>query len=125
MRAGAGGCAHRRDGGGCPCVTRITLIGKPGCHLCDDARVVVERVAAELGVGWEERRPSTTTRRCAAQYCEQIPVTLVDGAPARLLAGRPGPAAGGPGAPGPAHVPTSHMPMTTVACDFVRPFTSA
>ena len=34
---------------------RITLIGKPGCHLCDDARAVIARVAAELGVGWEER----------------------------------------------------------------------
>jgi len=30
---------------------RITLIGKPGCHLCDDARAVIARVAAELGVG--------------------------------------------------------------------------
>lgn len=27
---------------------RITLIGKPGCHLCDDARDVIERVRAEL-----------------------------------------------------------------------------
>ena len=27
-------------------MSRITLIGKPGCHLCDDARVVVERVCA-------------------------------------------------------------------------------
>src|ERR671939_325966 len=27
-------------------MARITLIGKPGCHLCDDARTVVERVAA-------------------------------------------------------------------------------
>ena len=35
--------------------TRITLIGRPGCHLCDDAREVVEDVAAELGVGWVER----------------------------------------------------------------------
>ena len=33
---------------------RITLIGKPGCHLCDDARVVVQRVAADTGAGWQE-----------------------------------------------------------------------
>ena len=33
---------------------RITLIGKPGCHLCDDAREVVARVAAETGTGWRE-----------------------------------------------------------------------
>lgn len=27
---------------------RITLIGKPGCHLCDDARGVIERVRSGL-----------------------------------------------------------------------------
>ena len=26
---------------------RITLIGKPGCHLCDEARQVVARVTAD------------------------------------------------------------------------------
>ena len=29
---------------------RITLIGKPGCHLCDDAREVIADLAAHLGV---------------------------------------------------------------------------
>jgi hypothetical protein len=60
--------------------TRITLIGKPGCHLCDEAREVVAAVAAEVGVGWEERSilddPALQER-----YSEQIPVTLVDGRP--------------------------------------------
>jgi hypothetical protein len=27
---------------------RLTLIGKPGCHLCDDAREVVACVREEL-----------------------------------------------------------------------------
>ncbi len=57
---------------------RITLIGKPGCHLCDDAREVIARVAAELGVGWEERSIADDAE-LAEQYWEQIPVTLVDG----------------------------------------------
>jgi hypothetical protein len=57
---------------------RITLIGKPGCHLCDDARAVVARVAAELGVGWTEL-DITRDPELAEQYWEQIPVTLVDG----------------------------------------------
>ncbi len=60
--------------------TVLTLIGKPGCHLCDEARDVVTAVAAELGVRWEERSilddPSLHER-----YAEQIPVTLVDGRP--------------------------------------------
>ncbi len=33
---------------------RITLYGKPGCHLCDDARAVVEGVCADLGTTYEE-----------------------------------------------------------------------
>ena len=38
-----------------PAEPRITLVSKPGCHLCDEARAVIERVAADLGVGWVER----------------------------------------------------------------------
>ncbi|WP_062356994.1 glutaredoxin family protein [Herbidospora yilanensis] len=57
---------------------RITLLGKPGCHLCDDARAVIERVAAELGVEWDER-DITQNPADLAKYWEMIPVTLVDG----------------------------------------------
>jgi hypothetical protein len=57
---------------------RITLIGKPGCHLCDDAREVIARVAGDVGVGWVER-DVTASPQDMARYAEQIPVTLVDG----------------------------------------------
>jgi hypothetical protein len=57
---------------------RITLIGKPGCHLCDDARAVIERVASDLRVGWVERSVLDDPA-LMAEYAEQIPVTLVDG----------------------------------------------
>ena len=57
---------------------RITLIGKPGCHLCDDAREVIRRVADDTGVGWQERSILDDSD-LMAQYAEQIPVTLVDG----------------------------------------------
>lgn len=57
---------------------RVTLIGKPGCHLCDEAREVVAAVTAELGERFEERSilddPSLQQL-----YWEQIPVVLVDG----------------------------------------------
>jgi hypothetical protein len=56
----------------------VTLIGKPGCHLCDDAREVIARVAADLGVDWDEVS-ILEDRALAEQYAEQIPVTLVDG----------------------------------------------
>ncbi|MER7195619.1 glutaredoxin family protein [Streptomyces flaveolus] len=56
----------------------VTLIRKPGCHLCDDAQLVVEKVCAELGVPWEGK-DITEDRRLHDQYWEQIPVVLVDG----------------------------------------------
>jgi hypothetical protein len=59
---------------------RITLIGRPGCHLCDDARAVVEEVASELGVGWEERSVEDDPD-LREQWADHIPVTLVDGRP--------------------------------------------
>jgi glutaredoxin len=57
---------------------RVTLYGKPGCHLCDDARVIVEQVCAELSVGWTEI-DITQDPKLFAEYGEQIPVTFVDG----------------------------------------------
>jgi glutaredoxin len=56
----------------------VTLIGKPGCHLCDDARTVVATVCGELGVPWEER-DITQEEELHQRYWEQIPVVLVDG----------------------------------------------
>jgi len=58
---------------------RITLISKPGCHLCDRAREVIERVARDLNVQWAELSILDDPELSAA-YWEQIPVTLVDGA---------------------------------------------
>lgn len=58
-------------------MTRVRLVGKPGCHLCDEARVVIERVCGEAGVGWEEVS-ITDDPVLADLYWEQIPVTIVD-----------------------------------------------
>jgi glutaredoxin len=57
---------------------RVTVYGKPGCHLCDDAKAVIESVCAELGVGWTEVDINSDPE-LYARYWEQIPVTLVDG----------------------------------------------
>lgn len=57
---------------------RVILVGRAGCHLCDEARTVIERVAADLGVTWAERSIDDDPR-LRAKYAEQIPVTLVDG----------------------------------------------
>jgi glutaredoxin len=57
---------------------RVTLYTRPGCHLCDDARAVVESVCAELGVGWDEV-DIDGSEELTRKYGEEIPVTLVDG----------------------------------------------
>ena len=61
-----------------PLPVRVTLIGRAGCHLCDTARETVQRVTAELGVGWEERSVDSDPA-LLEQWADQIPVTLVDG----------------------------------------------
>lgn len=57
----------------------VTLVGKPGCHLCDAARRVVAPICAETGVELEELSvlddPELMDR-----YGEYIPVVLIDGA---------------------------------------------
>lgn len=57
---------------------RITLIGKPDCHLCHDARAVLARVCGDLGLGWEELSilddPSLYD-----EFWEKIPVVQVEG----------------------------------------------
>ncbi|MFF8817438.1 glutaredoxin family protein [Leucobacter sp. NPDC015123] len=60
---------------------RITLIGKPGCHLCDDARDVVERVRAELaadGVATELAELNILEdAELARLHSEDIPVVRI------------------------------------------------
>ncbi|HTP14267.1 MAG TPA: glutaredoxin family protein [Streptosporangiaceae bacterium] len=57
---------------------RVVLLSRPGCHLCDEARAIIARVAAELGVPWEERDITQSDEDLRA-YWEMIPVTLIDG----------------------------------------------
>jgi glutaredoxin len=59
-------------------VTKITLYGKPGCHLCDTARAVVERVRAEREFELEEVDVSVDPV-LHGRYGERIPVLELDG----------------------------------------------
>ncbi|HEX7996749.1 MAG TPA: glutaredoxin family protein [Streptosporangiaceae bacterium] len=56
----------------------ITLLSRPGCHLCDDARAVISKVAADLGIAWTER-DITASDDDLKNFGEMIPVTLIDG----------------------------------------------
>ncbi len=67
----------------------LTLIGKPGCHLCDDARLVVNTVASQFraqhaGIASSvqvhiEERNILDDAELAARYAEEIPVLLLNG----------------------------------------------
>ena len=57
---------------------RLTLLGKPGCHLCDEARTVVEGVLADHpDVAFEELSILDDPALLDA-YVEEIPVVLID-----------------------------------------------
>jgi len=56
----------------------VTLYGKPGCHLCDDARAVVRRVRAEHPFYLQEVDVSLDPV-LHRDYGERIPVLAVDG----------------------------------------------
>jgi glutaredoxin len=65
-----------------PSVT-LTLIGKPGCHLCDDARAVIAGVLDDLPAGEPEvtveERDILQDAELHEKYVEEIPVVLLDG----------------------------------------------
>ena len=58
--------------------TRITLYSRKGCHLCDDARAVIERVCVELGESYDEVDIDADPE-LQRRFGEEIPVTFVDG----------------------------------------------
>ncbi|MFM8896501.1 MAG: glutaredoxin family protein [Actinomycetales bacterium] len=61
-----------------PASARVVLIGKPACHLCDDARAVIAEVCDRLAVTWSETSIFDDPA-LYDEYWERIPVTLVDG----------------------------------------------
>jgi len=63
----------------------LTLISKPGCHLCEEAEVVVTRVLAEFEAEQASIRVVLSHQnilddpQLQARYAEEIPVLLIDG----------------------------------------------
>ena len=61
-----------------PSEPRVVVIGRPGCHLCEEVERVVAQVCQERDEAYTvvsiEDDPSL-----ADKYAELIPVTLVDG----------------------------------------------
>jgi len=56
----------------------VILYGRPGCHLCDEARAVIRRVAAVHPFALRERNIEESDELLRA-YLERIPVVSIDG----------------------------------------------
>lgn len=60
---------------------RITLLTKPGCHLCDDARSALQAVLSEpefSAVPSVDEQNILDDADLVAEYAEEIPVVLID-----------------------------------------------
>ena len=59
---------------------QLTLIGKPGCHLCDDAKAVIDAVLSEFNTAIPvETKNILDDEALFARYSEEIPVLLING----------------------------------------------
>ena len=56
----------------------LTIYSRPGCHLCDEMKAIVQRVARTMPISVEEIDISTNPA-LEAQYGLEIPVLMVDG----------------------------------------------
>lgn len=64
-------------------VVTLTLLGKPGCHLCDEARDVIASVRSEFAergveITYEEFN-ILDDERLAKRHSEDIPVVQING----------------------------------------------
>jgi glutaredoxin len=59
-------------------MTDLTLYGKPGCHLCDDAKRVVQQVRQTRPFAYTEIDVSLDPV-LHARYGERIPVIAING----------------------------------------------
>jgi len=61
-----------------PAVSRLTLVTRPGCHLCDVAKEAMDRVAADTGEDWVELDVESDIA-LEREYGDRGPVVLLDG----------------------------------------------
>ena len=59
-------------------MTTVTLYSRPGCHLCDEARTILERQAERAAFEVDEINIEADDT-LHARYLERIPVIALDG----------------------------------------------
>lgn len=57
---------------------RLTLLGKSGCHLCEDVRALLDELQSQHGFQLDEV-DITSDANLYARYRHDIPVLLKDG----------------------------------------------
>ena len=57
---------------------RLVIYSKPGCHLCDEMKAVVQRVSARIPLALEVVDISGNPD-LESKYALEIPVLLIDG----------------------------------------------
>lgn len=58
--------------------TRVTVLVRQGCHLCDVAQATVARVCAEAGVSWKALDVDMDAE-LRTLWTDHVPVVLIDG----------------------------------------------
>ena len=56
----------------------MVVYGRPGCHLCDEALAVIERVRERVPFALEQRDIEADAE-LFKRYLERIPVVAIDG----------------------------------------------
>ncbi len=59
-------------------VKMVTLITRVNCHLCEEAKAILERVMPDSGADWSQIDVDTDPEM-RAEYGDQVPVILIDG----------------------------------------------
>lgn len=58
--------------------TRVQILIRAGCHLCDAAVAIVGAVCAETGDSWSTKDIDADPE-LRQRYTDEVPVTFVDG----------------------------------------------
>jgi glutaredoxin len=56
----------------------VSVVTRRGCHLCEDAESVVDRLSRELGFSWNAVDVDQS-RQLQDAYGDRVPVILLDG----------------------------------------------
>lgn len=60
-------------------IVRVDVMGKPGCHLCDDVDVILSSIVSEFPTVQVDRHNILDDAELFEAWHNDIPVVLIDG----------------------------------------------